>query len=110
MNSDEILGLIKVCNMCVLGITENNVPYIVPVNYKSEFRDQTLLIKIKSKNYGMKVRYMKNNNNVCVHFQRKTKNIIESITGFGNACIDKNKEANINIIIKKISGRKYYIN
>ena len=111
LTSKRMLNIIEKNKMCLLGVTEENVPYIIPVYYECDYRDNTLVICIKSKSYGMKMRFMNNNDNVCLYFDNKNNNCIETIVAFGKVYIDKSsknkKESNINIVIDKISGRKY---
>lgn len=111
MSVKEIIYLVNNNNFCVLGTSENDIPYLIPVYYESDYRDYTLVLKVNSKNYGKKVRYMNNNDNICVYFSKKSNNVLQTIIGIGKVFIEekssKNKNSEINIVIGKISGRKY---
>jgi uncharacterized protein len=64
-DQDEIDGIISNCQVCYVGmVDENNMPYVVPFNfgYKDKF------IYLHSAQKGRKIEIMNKNPNVCVAF------------------------------------------
>lgn len=114
LDNKEVLDIIKSNNICILGCSQKEKTYMCPLNYESDYRDYNLVIKIKSLDIGKKIRYIKNNNQVCLYFDICNQNIIKSIIAYGEAYIDRTKKdkkyLEINIIINKFSGRKYLLN
>lgn len=113
MTKKEILNLVECNNICLLSVSENDNPYIIPVYYESDYRDNTLIITIKSKNIGKKIRYIKSNDKACLYFDCKNNSSIKTVIAFGTLYIDEDEECddkiNISIVIDKISGRKHSI-
>jgi nitroimidazol reductase NimA-like FMN-containing flavoprotein (pyridoxamine 5'-phosphate oxidase superfamily) len=94
-NINDKLSIIKKCKVCRIGLSENNKPYIVPLNYGYDFENNTLTLFFHSANEGRKMDIIKNNNNACFEVDCDTKLIeaekvckysylYKSIVGFGN--------------------------
>ena len=93
-NIDDILSIIKKCKVCRIGLSENNKPYIVPLNYGFNFVNNTLTLFFHSAHVGKKMDIIKNNNNACFEIDCDTGLIetsrpcsysyaFKSIIGFG---------------------------
>jgi nitroimidazol reductase NimA-like FMN-containing flavoprotein (pyridoxamine 5'-phosphate oxidase superfamily) len=62
---DEKLKIIAENKICRLGLSENNYPYIVPLNYGFSYNDGTLTLYFHGATEGKKMDIIKRNNNVC---------------------------------------------
>lgn len=106
----EIELIINKANVCRIALSDNNIPYIVPVNFG--YKDNSLYIH--SATEGKKIEIIKKNNNVCfeidiVHeiLQGKlachTTMKYYSVIGYGKAYLIDDSEEKIkalNIIIE----------
>ena len=61
MDKNEVESIINKALVCRIALSDNNIPYIVPVNFG--YRDNCLYIH--SATDGKKVKIIKKNNNVC---------------------------------------------
>jgi len=104
---DEKLNIIKKCKVCRLGLSENNAPYIIPLNYGYNFENNTLTLFFHSAMEGKKLEIIKNNNNACFEINCETKLIeaekacnygyaFKSIIGFGKIIVLENETEKIN--------------
>ena len=104
---DEKLNIIKKCKVCRLGLSENNAPYIIPLNYGYNFEKNTLTLFFHSAAEGKKLEIIKNNNNACFEIDCETKLIeaekacnygyaFKSIIGFGKIIVLENETEKIN--------------
>lgn len=108
MSNEEILNFVKRNNNCVLAISDNNLPYVVPMFYKYTFENNELHIIMKSKNYGKKMRCMHNNSNVCIGIFQTCFNSYKTVLLYGLACIeDCNDDSIIKVCITDATGRIY---
>ena len=91
---EEKLSIIKQCKVCRLGLAENNVPYIVPLNFGYSFENNTLTLFFHGAHEGKKIAIIKNNNKACFEIDCDTALIegteacaysyaFKSIIGFG---------------------------
>ena len=62
---DDKIIFIGKCKVCRIGLSENNMPYIVPVNFGYDYEDNTLTLYFHSAKEGRKTDIIKNNNNAC---------------------------------------------
>ena len=62
---DDKIIFIGKCKVCRIGLSENNMPYIVPVNFGYDYEDNTLTLYFHSAKEGKKTDIIKNNNNAC---------------------------------------------
>ncbi len=108
---NEKLEIIAKCKICRLGLSDNNYPYIVPLNYGFSHDDGKLTLYFHSAAEGKKVDIIKKNNNVCFEIDCDTKLIerenpcdygyeFKSIIGFGKIII-------LNLKDEKINGLNY---
>jgi len=109
----EIESIMKRATVCRIGLSENNVPYIVPMNYG--YTDNRLYLH--SAREGKKIDIIKQNNNVCFELDIDHELVksatpcqwtmkYRSIIGFGKAFLIndfKEKKAALNIIRKHYS-------
>ena len=105
-NIHEKINIIKKCKVCRIGLSENNMPYIVPLNYGYDFENDTLTLFFHSAKEGKKIDVIKNNNNACFEIDCDTKLIeaeracsygyaFKSIIGFGKIIILENVDEKI---------------
>jgi len=74
-DTKQIEGIIQKSTICRLAMSENDLPYIVPLCFG--YKDRTLYFH--SANIGKKLDILKNNPNVCFEFEIDT-------------CVEKNEE------------------
>lgn len=92
-NKDQISQVIKKCQVCRLALSQNDIPYIIPVSFG--YDGKTLYFH--SANDGQKVDILSINNNVCFEFESGVEIIVDetkpcnwsfsfqSVIGFGKA-------------------------
>jgi nitroimidazol reductase NimA-like FMN-containing flavoprotein (pyridoxamine 5'-phosphate oxidase superfamily) len=126
INIDEKLEIIAKCKVCRLGLSENNYPYIVPLNYGFSYDDGKLTLYFHCAKEGKKIDIIKKNNNVCFEIDCDTKLVegknpcdygyeFRSIIGFGKIIfldIKDEKIDGLNYLMKQQTGKdkKYYFN
>ena len=104
---NEKINVIKKCKVCRIGLSENNIPYIIPLNYGYNFENNILTLFFHSAIEGKKFDIIKNNNNVCLEIDCDTKLIeaekacnygyaFRSIIGFGKITILEKTDEKIN--------------
>jgi nitroimidazol reductase NimA-like FMN-containing flavoprotein (pyridoxamine 5'-phosphate oxidase superfamily) len=100
------IDVVQKCKVCRLGLSENNMPYIVPLNYGYDFIDNMLTLFFHGAAEGKKYDIIKNNNNACFEIDCDTKLIegdtpcacgyaFKSVIGFGTISIVENKNEKI---------------
>jgi len=109
------IEVIKKCKVCRIGLSENNMPYIVPLNYGWDFENNSLTLFFHSAKEGKKIDIMKANDNVCFEIDCDSRLIkkgekvcnygyvYKSIIGFGKMIILENvdeKANGLNMILK----------
>jgi len=62
---NEKIDIIKTCKVCRLGLSDNNIPYIIPLNYGYSYENNELTLYFHSAREGRKLEIIKNNNNAC---------------------------------------------
>ena len=65
IDDNDKINIIKKCKICRIGLSENNKPYIVPLNYGFIFDNNKLTLFFHSAKEGKKMDIIKNNNNAC---------------------------------------------
>jgi len=104
---NEKLEIIAKCKVCRIGLSENNYPYIVPLNYGYSYDDGKLTLYFHCAKEGKKIDIIKKNNNACFEIDCDTKLIegekpcdygyeFKSIIGFGKIFILDTKDEKIN--------------
>lgn len=64
-NHDEIIKVIDKCKVCRIAMIDNNKPYIVPLNFGYEYKNNTLTLFFHGAAEGRKIDILKTNNFVC---------------------------------------------
>jgi nitroimidazol reductase NimA-like FMN-containing flavoprotein (pyridoxamine 5'-phosphate oxidase superfamily) len=119
VNIEEKIEIINKCKVCRIGLSENNNPYIIPLNYGYSFENNILTLFFHSAKEGKKIDIIKNNK-ACFEIDCDTKliegeracnygYIFKSIIGFGEIIILENKEEKnkgLNKIMKHQTGRE----
>ena len=115
LDREEIESIIKKAGVCRLGLSENDIPYIVPLNFG--YKDSCLYFHTAKA--GKKIDMIKTNNRVCFeldidHEVVRAENPCDwnmkyqSVIGYGKAFlledIDEKRLA-LNIIVEHYSGR-----
>ena len=106
LDTDEKISIVKNCKICRIGLSENNLPYLIPLNYGYDFDNNVLTLFFHSAMEGKKIDIIKNNNNACFEIDCDTQLIegkkacnygyaFKSIIGFGKIVILENAEEKI---------------
>jgi len=64
-NKADIVEIIAKCDVCRLALADNNVPYIVPMNYGYEFTDGELTLYFHGAKEGKKLDIISRNPVAC---------------------------------------------
>jgi nitroimidazol reductase NimA-like FMN-containing flavoprotein (pyridoxamine 5'-phosphate oxidase superfamily) len=102
----EKIAVVKKCKVCRIGLSENNIPYIIPLNYGYDFENDKLTLFFHGATQGKKLDMIKNNNNACFEIDCDTKLLeaekacnygyaFKSIIGFGKIIILENADEKI---------------
>ena len=65
MRRKEIRDIIKNCKVCHVAMIDNDMPYVVPLNFGYEIIDDTLILYFHSAKEGRKIDILHKNNTVC---------------------------------------------
>ena len=117
-DENTIKSIIKRATVCRIGLSENNVPYIVPLNFG--YKDDCLYFH--SAREGKKIDMIRSNNDVCFeididHEIVKRENACDwsmkyySIIGFGKAFLVEGfeeKRKALDIIMEHYSGKSSF--
>lgn len=109
LTKNGIENVLKNGNVCILALSKNNIPYIIPTYYTYEINDKNIYIKIKIKNEGKKVDYLKSNSNVCLFFDDRSYGTFDSVIIKGKTTISEGDENEIDIVVTstEVTGRSY---
>src|ERR1035437_62511 len=114
-NKEEMEDIIKKAIICRLGLSNNDQPYIVPLNFGYENNE----LHFHCAKAGKKIDMIKKNKNVCFEIETDTELIkgehacidwkmhYKSVIGFGKASIvdvDEEKRRSLDIIMKQYTG------
>jgi len=116
---NESLEILDKCKVCRIGLSDNNMPYIVPLNYGYTWENDRLTLYFHSALEGKKIDILKNNKRACFEIDtdhRLIEGVIackygysySSIMGFGNIeFINDNEEKTrcLNILMKHQTGQ-----
>ena len=102
----EKINIIKKCKVCRVGLSDNNVPYIIPLNYGYTFDNGTLTLFFHSALEGKKLDILKNNNTACFEVDCDTALLesdtacdygyaFKSVIGFGKIVMLENHDEKI---------------
>jgi len=119
-DTNEKLEIIAKCKFCRLGLSENNHPYIVPLNYGFSYDGGKLTLYFHGATEGKKIDIIRKNNNACFEIDCDTKLIegekacnygyeFKSVIGFGKIVfldtMDE-KTAGLNYLMKQQTGEE----
>jgi nitroimidazol reductase NimA-like FMN-containing flavoprotein (pyridoxamine 5'-phosphate oxidase superfamily) len=116
----EKIEIIEQNTVCRIGLAQNNIPYIVPLNYGYSFENDILTLYFHSAKEGKKMDIIRENNRACFEIDCDCKLIeggkpcsynyaFKSIIGFGRIVIMESVEEKINSlnrIIKQQTGKE----
>ena len=65
ININDKINIVRKCKVCRIGLSENDKPYIVPLNYGYDFENNKLTLFFHSAKEGKKIDIINKNNNAC---------------------------------------------
>jgi nitroimidazol reductase NimA-like FMN-containing flavoprotein (pyridoxamine 5'-phosphate oxidase superfamily) len=116
---EDKISIIDKCKVCRLGLSENNKPYVIPLNYGYSFGNNMLTLFFHGAKEGRKNEIIKTNNSACfeidcggslIEAEKACKHgyAFKSVIGFGEIVIvearDEKNEA-LNHIMKHQTGK-----
>jgi nitroimidazol reductase NimA-like FMN-containing flavoprotein (pyridoxamine 5'-phosphate oxidase superfamily) len=115
----EKLRIIDNCKVCRLGMSENNRPYVIPLNFGYVYENDTLTLYFHGAREGKKIDILKNNPEVCFEMDGGHALIegkeacdysyaYESVVGFGTVEFlegDAEKARGLNVLMKHQTGK-----
>jgi len=116
---NEKLEIVAKCKVCRLGLSEDNYPYIVPLNYGYTYENENLTLFFHGAKEGKKIEVIQKNNNACFEIDCDTKLIeganpfdygyeFKSIIGFGKIVFletEDEKTTGLNQLMKQQTGK-----
>ena len=118
---DEIIEIIKKCDVCRLAFYDYEFPYIVPMNFGFSFIDNEITLYFHCANEGKKLDILKANNHVCFEMDCSHKLIegelacnysmeYESVIGNGMIEVLENEDKiqALTLIMKKYSNASHF--
>ena len=115
MTFSEINQTLQDCSICVLALSTNNEPYMLPMYFEYDTNHNEPLFVLESKNNGQKIHYLNSNNQVCIFVQYNEPESYKSIVASGKAytssadvnCSYQNI-IKIKVQVQEITGRIYH--
>lgn len=120
-DKNEILAIIKKCEVCNLAFHDEEFPYIVPLNFGVAMNEDTFELYFHCARVGKKLDLLKVNNHVafsmsCSHTLHIEEAACNSTMEFESVCGngvleelgDEDKAKALNILMKQYSGRDDY--
>lgn len=114
----EMMKIIDSCEVCYIGMSDNNVPYVLPFNFAREGES----LYLHSAPEGKKISILERNNQLCISFSTDHKMyfqhekvacswgmLFNSVIAWGSVeyLEDlKDKEHCLNLFMKKYSGKE----
>jgi len=103
---DGKISVIKKCKVCRIGLSENDMPYVIPLNYGYAFENNALTLFFHGATEGKKLDIINNNNNACFEIDCDTQLIeaekacnyscaFKSVIGFGKIILLENPNEKI---------------
>ncbi|MCL2067490.1 MAG: pyridoxamine 5'-phosphate oxidase family protein [Treponema sp.] len=116
---ESMMEIIEKCKHCRIGLSVDNNPYIVPLNYGYSYQNNKLTLYFHSAKEGKKIDIININNKACFEIDCDTKLIegeiackygyeYKSIIGFGKIIIletDKEKIEGLNKLMEHQTGK-----
>ena len=123
-NTEELIGIIEKCKVCRLGLSCNNIPYVIPLNFGFSFQYNQLSLFFHSAVQGKKIDIIRDNNNGCFEIDCDSRLVIaekpcaygylfKSVIGFGKIFIlnsSAEKTEGLNLIMKHQTGKDIIYN
>jgi nitroimidazol reductase NimA-like FMN-containing flavoprotein (pyridoxamine 5'-phosphate oxidase superfamily) len=117
---NEKIAIIDKCKVCRLGLSENNLPYVIPLNYGYVYENEKLTLFFHAALEGRKIDIIRKNNNACFEIDCDTGLIegniackysyaFKSIIGFGKIFIletDNEKTNGLKYLMKHQTGKE----
>ena len=117
---NKIIKIIEKCDVCRLGLFDDEYPYIIPLNFGYSCKDEKLSLYFHSAQEGKKLDLIRKNNKVAFEMDCSTELITsgvpcdytmtyESICGTGRLKIldDNEKIMGLKYLMKKYSDKEY---
>jgi Predicted flavin-nucleotide-binding protein len=82
IDKNDIINIIDSCDVCRLGFMDGNIPYIVPMNFGYEIKNESLIFYFHSAREGKKIDCIKNNPSACFEMD-SSKKLIQADTACG---------------------------
>lgn len=93
---ENILAIIRQCQVCHLGMCQEGRPYVLPLNFGAELEDGAIVLYFHGAKEGRKLDVIRENPQVCAQFDCGHKLLtgpiacahsfaFESVVGFGQA-------------------------
>ncbi len=117
-NKEEMIQIINECDVCYVGMSDNNSPYVLPFNFAIEGDS----LYLHSAPEGRKIDILEKNNQVCITFSTGHKMyfqhekvacswgmLFKSVIAWGSVEYledNKDKEHCLNLFMKKYSGKE----
>ena len=117
-DKSEIMKIIEKCDVCRLALSQNNVPYIIPMNFAHDIIDSKPVIYFHCAKEGKKIDIIRENSAACFELDCSLKVVVvnskhytmeyESVIGSGNVFIVEDnkieeKQKALSLLIKKYS-------
>jgi nitroimidazol reductase NimA-like FMN-containing flavoprotein (pyridoxamine 5'-phosphate oxidase superfamily) len=111
----EIIRIIDKCDIIRLGLSDEGIPYIVPLNFAYEAREEPIIFYFHSATEGRKIDILKKNPYVCFELDGSFQIIQnetpckwsaehESVVGYGNVGFindDREKKTAMDLIMHR---------
>lgn len=121
---DEIKYILDTCKVLHLGLVDDGMPYVVPMNYGYRFEDGKLVFYIHGAVEGRKLDVIRKNSNCCVEMMCDGEMfegelpcqygyIYYSLMGFGNVKILETPEEKMEamtVMMKTLTGKDFEFN
>ena len=115
-NQAEIISIIDKCQVCRLGLSDDNTPYVVPMNYGYKYQDGKLTLYFHGAKVGKKLEIIAKNPKACFEVDCSHELMVgeeawnctmkyESVIGHGEIsfCIDKSEIAEgLQILMRRV--------
>jgi nitroimidazol reductase NimA-like FMN-containing flavoprotein (pyridoxamine 5'-phosphate oxidase superfamily) len=116
----EKIAIIDKCKVCRLGLSENNLPYVIPLNFGYVYENEKLTLFFHAAPEGRKIDIIEKNNNACFEIDCDTGLIegntackysyeFKSIIGFGKIIFletDNEKSNGLKYLMKHQTGNE----
>jgi uncharacterized protein len=119
---EDILGIMEKCDVCRIGLCDDNKPYVVPLNFGYEYQNGGLTLFFHCATEGRKLDILQKNNNACFEMDCSHRLVaadsacnfsmeFESVMGSGKIEIltdEKEKTAGLQVIMAHYAGQKTF--